>query len=93
MDEKSQFARLNIDPSSITWQRVLDTNDRFLRKITVGQGDQEKGKTRSTGFDIAVASEVMAVLALTTDLNDMRTRFVFFIHFIQIKPITDWVKW
>ena len=73
-EEQTRFARLDIDPATITWQRVLDTNDRFLRKITVGQGPQEKGKTRETGFDIAVASEVMAVLALTTDLRDMRER-------------------
>jgi methylenetetrahydrofolate dehydrogenase (NADP+)/methenyltetrahydrofolate cyclohydrolase/formyltetrahydrofolate synthetase len=73
-EEKAKFARLDIDSSTITWQRVLDTNDRFLRRITVGQGPQEKGHTRETGFDIAVASEVMAVLALTTDLKDMRRR-------------------
>ncbi|KAI9093756.1 formate--tetrahydrofolate ligase-domain-containing protein [Phlyctochytrium arcticum] len=73
-EEKRNFARLDIDPETITWQRVMDTNDRFLRKITVGQGPQEKGYTRQTGFDIAVASEVMAVLALTTDLRDMRER-------------------
>lgn len=73
-EEKKKFARLDIDPSTITWQRVLDTNDRFLRKITVGQGEQEQGKTRETGFDIAVASEVMAVLALTTSIKDMRER-------------------
>jgi hypothetical protein len=42
--------------ASITWRRVLDTNDRFLRAITIGQGPAEKGQTRSTGFDIAVAS-------------------------------------
>lgn len=53
----------------------MDTNDRFLRKITIGQGEAEQGKTRVTGFDIAVASEIMAVLALTTDLRDMRKRF------------------
>ena len=49
-------------------------NDRFLREITVGESKTEKGMTRQTGFDIAVASEIMAVLALTTDLADMRTR-------------------
>ncbi|TPX55787.1 hypothetical protein PhCBS80983_g05028 [Powellomyces hirtus] len=74
LDEKKRFARLDIDPETITWQRVMDTNDRFLRKIMVGMGPQEKGYTRETGFDIAVASEVMAVLALTTDLKDMRER-------------------
>ena len=72
--EKSAFARLDIDPATITWKRVLDTNDRFLRKITVGQGPQEKGYTRETGFDIAVASEIMAILALASDLGDMRER-------------------
>ncbi|KAJ3295134.1 tetrahydrofolate synthase [Borealophlyctis nickersoniae] len=73
-EEKRQFCRLDIDPSTITWQRVLDTNDRYLRRVTVGQGPQEKGLERQTGFDIAVASEVMAVLALTTSLADMRER-------------------
>ncbi len=73
-DERGRFARLDIDPGSITWRRVLDTNDRMLRQITVGQGPEEKGLTRVTGFDIAVASEIMAILALTTDLADMRER-------------------
>ncbi|KAL7746581.1 tetrahydrofolate synthase [Sorochytrium milnesiophthora] len=73
-EEVSRFARLDIDPSTITWQRVLDTNDRFLRKITIGQNPTEKGMTRETGFDIAVASECMAVLALSTSMRDMRDR-------------------
>ncbi|KAG1468878.1 hypothetical protein G6F56_003583 [Rhizopus delemar] len=73
-EEVTKFARLDIDPETITWQRVMDTNDRFLRKITIGQNPTEKGMERSTGFDIAVASEVMAVLALATDLKDMRER-------------------
>ena len=73
-EERSRFVRLDIDPASITWQRVLDTNDRFLRGITVGKGPKEKGRTRETGFDITVASEIMAILALTTDLADMRDR-------------------
>jgi methylenetetrahydrofolate dehydrogenase (NADP+)/methenyltetrahydrofolate cyclohydrolase/formyltetrahydrofolate synthetase len=74
-EEKSRFARLDIDPDSITWRRVIDTNDRFLREITIGEGPEEKGFTRKTGFDITVASEIMAILALTTDLADMRERF------------------
>ncbi|MEW6648680.1 MAG: formate--tetrahydrofolate ligase [Chloroflexota bacterium] len=74
-EERSRFARLNIDPDSITWRRVLDTSDRFLRGITVGQGGNEKGFERQTGFDITVASEIMAILALTTSLADMRRRF------------------
>jgi formyltetrahydrofolate synthetase len=74
-EQKSKFVRLDIDPDSITWKRVIDTNDRFLRGITVGEGPDEKGRTRTTGFDITVASEIMAILALTTDLRDMRERF------------------
>ncbi|ELK09336.1 Monofunctional C1-tetrahydrofolate synthase, mitochondrial [Pteropus alecto] len=136
-EEMSKFARLNIDPSTITWQRVLDTNDRFLRKITIGQANTEKGCSRQflldcvqlgvrarsgnrkaqeyfaesirspafiagrfaiccgqalmegcklilcllltwwlihAQFDIAVASEIMAVLALTDGLTDMKER-------------------
>ena len=67
---------LNINPHSITWKRVVDTNDRVLRKIIVGLGGRmEGGIPRETGFDITVASEVMAILALTTSLQDMRKRF------------------
>uniref|UniRef100_A0A669EJE6 C-1-tetrahydrofolate synthase, cytoplasmic n=1 Tax=Oreochromis niloticus TaxID=8128 RepID=A0A669EJE6_ORENI len=73
-EEINHFARLDIDPSSVTWQRVLDTNDRFLRKITIGQSPTEKGYTREAQFDITVASEIMAVLALTSSLEDMRQR-------------------
>jgi len=73
-EERSRFSRLDIDPASITWRRTIDTNDRFLREIEVGLGPDEKGKTRRTGFDITVASEIMAILALTTDLRDMRER-------------------
>ncbi|ELU03765.1 hypothetical protein CAPTEDRAFT_170278 [Capitella teleta] len=73
-EEIGRFARLDIDPETITWQRVLDTNDRYLRKVTVGQSPTEKGHTRQCQFDITVASEIMAVLALTSDLADMRQR-------------------
>ncbi|KAK3092906.1 hypothetical protein FSP39_008741 [Pinctada imbricata] len=73
-EEVTKFVRLDIDPDTVTWQRVVDTNDRFLRKITVGQGPLEKGKTRQCQFDITVASEIMAILALTTGLRDMRER-------------------
>ncbi|GAB4501605.1 MAG: formate--tetrahydrofolate ligase [Anaerolineales bacterium] len=73
-EERRRFARLDIDPASITWRRVMDTNDRFLREIEVGLGAEEKGHTRRTGFDITVASEIMAILALTTSLADMRER-------------------
>ncbi|KAK3865534.1 hypothetical protein Pcinc_028863 [Petrolisthes cinctipes] len=73
-EEVTKFVRLNIDPTTITWQRVMDTNDRFLRKITIGQSPTEKDKTRECQFDITVASEIMAILALTTSLADMRER-------------------
>ncbi|XP_038677930.1 C-1-tetrahydrofolate synthase, cytoplasmic isoform X1 [Scyliorhinus canicula] len=73
-EEIASFVRLDIQPDTITWQRVMDTNDRFLRKITIGQSSTEKGYTRTTQFDITVASEIMAVLALTDSLKDMRER-------------------
>ncbi|KAL8741655.1 MAG: hypothetical protein Q9190_005759 [Brigantiaea leucoxantha] len=73
-DEIHRFARLDIDPQTITWRRVLDVNDRHLRGITVGTAPTEKGLSRETGFDISVASECMAVLALSNDLGDMRER-------------------
>ena len=73
-EERNKFVRLDIDPERITWRRVVDMNDRFLREITVGESPTEKGKTRKTGFDITVASEIMAVLAMTTSLADMENR-------------------
>uniref|UniRef100_A0A8C7GX72 C-1-tetrahydrofolate synthase, cytoplasmic n=1 Tax=Oncorhynchus kisutch TaxID=8019 RepID=A0A8C7GX72_ONCKI len=73
-EEITRFARLDMDPDSITWHRVIDTNDRFLRKITIGQSPTEKGHTREAQFSITVASEIMAVLALTSSLKDMRQR-------------------
>jgi formyltetrahydrofolate synthetase len=66
--------RPRIDPLTITWPRVVDVSDRALRKIVIGLGGRENGYPRETGFDISVASEVMAVLALTTDLRDLRHR-------------------
>lgn len=65
---------LNIDPHSITWKRVVDMNDRALRNIVIGLGTKDDGIPRETGFDIAVASEVMAILALSTSLKDLRER-------------------
>ena len=73
-EERRAFARLDIDREKISWRRVVDMNDRFLRKITVGQSPTEKGHTRETGFDITVASEIMAVLAMTTSMADMEER-------------------
>jgi formate--tetrahydrofolate ligase len=66
--------RLNIDPYTITWRRVVDVSDAALRNIVTGLGTRNDGRPRQTGFDIAVASEVMAILALTSDLTDLRQR-------------------
>eukprot|EP00933_Yihiella_yeosuensis_P081484 TRINITY_DN95099_c0_g1_i1.p1 TRINITY_DN95099_c0_g1~~TRINITY_DN95099_c0_g1_i1.p1 ORF type:complete len:562 (-),score=148.93 TRINITY_DN95099_c0_g1_i1:159-1844(-) len=66
---------LNIDPRLCSWKRVMDMNDRALRKITVGQGGVANGFMRDDGFDISVASEVMAILCLSTSLMDLRERF------------------
>ncbi|KAJ1365341.1 C-1-tetrahydrofolate synthase, cytoplasmic [Parelaphostrongylus tenuis] len=74
-DQRAQLSRLNINPDTITWNRVIDTNDRFLRGIEIGLAHTEKGHSRRTQFDITVASEIMAILALTTSLEDMRERF------------------
>lgn len=74
-EERTLFARLDIDESTITWRRVIDINDRFLREIQVGRGKDEVGHEHMSGYDITVASEIMAILALTSDLEDMRERF------------------
>src|SRR5580658_861177 len=65
---------LGIDQHNITWRRVLDVNDRALRNIVIGLGGREDGVPRQTGFDITAASEVMATLALTSSLADLRAR-------------------
>jgi formate--tetrahydrofolate ligase len=65
---------LNLDPHNISWRRVMDLNDRALRNVIVGLGAKADGVPRQTGFDITVASEIMAILALTTSLQDLRSR-------------------
>ena len=65
---------LNIDPLNVTFRRVVDVSDRSLRSIINGLGGKENGIPRETGFDITVASEVMAILALTTDIFDLKER-------------------
>ncbi|HQY85318.1 MAG: formate--tetrahydrofolate ligase [Ilumatobacteraceae bacterium] len=69
-----QGNELGLDIDNITWRRVLDVNDRSLRNIIVGLGGKMDGVTRQTGFDITAASEVMAIFALATSLDDMRAR-------------------
>ena len=73
-EERSRFARLDIDPEGVQWRRVIDVNDRFLREVQVGLGKDEAGFEHRSGYDITVASEIMAILALTTSLADMRDR-------------------
>jgi len=66
--------QLNIDPRRVSWRRVVDMNDRALRTITSGLGGYHNGVVREAGFDITVASEIMAVFCLATDLEDLRQR-------------------
>jgi len=68
------LTRLNPDPYSVLWRRVVDMNDRALRNIILGMGNLGDGPLRQSGFDITVASELMAILALSTSLKDMRER-------------------
>ena len=66
--------QLNIDPRRITWKRVVDMNDRSLRDITCGLGGTGNGIPRQSGFDITVASEIMAVFCLASDISDLQKR-------------------
>ena len=66
--------KLQFDLKNITWRRVLDLNDRALRNIVIGLGGKTDGVVRETGFDITVASEIMAILCLSKDINDLRQR-------------------
>lgn len=72
--EKQGLKKLNMDPYQILWRRVMDMNDRALRSVVLGIDGLENGPLRQSGFDIAVASEVMAILALAKDLGDLRQR-------------------
>ncbi|WP_353990429.1 formate--tetrahydrofolate ligase [Pediococcus argentinicus] len=65
---------LNIEPRSISWKRALDINDRALRNVVIGLGGRFSGVPREDGFDITVASELMAVLCLSKNLHDLKTR-------------------
>ena len=69
-----QGNKLGLSLKNITWRRVLDVNDRSLRNVVIGMGGKDDGVVRQTGFDITAASEVMAILALSTSLEDMRAR-------------------
>ncbi|MDU9793837.1 formate--tetrahydrofolate ligase, partial [Helicobacter pylori] len=65
---------LNIDPRRIIWKRALDINDRALRQVVIGLGGPVQGMPRQDGFDITVASELMAILCLATDITDLKRR-------------------
>ena len=65
---------LNIDPRKITWKRCVDMNDRQLRSVVDGLGGKTNGMPREDGYDITVASEIMAVLCLASDINDLKER-------------------
>ncbi len=69
-----QGNKLNIDPRRVVWKRVLDMNDRALRNIVVGLGGKPNGVPREDGFDITVASEIMAIFCLSKDLEDFKER-------------------
>jgi formate--tetrahydrofolate ligase len=80
---------LRIDPTKITWKRCLDLNDRNLRQVTVGLGGKANGNPREDGFNITVASEVMAILCLSKDLKDLKERLANIIigYNLNKKPI------
>lgn len=81
---------LNIDPRQVVFRRVLDMNDRALRKVVVGLGGRTEGVPRESGFDITVASEIMAILCLSKDLMDLKERFgrIVVAYTYDSKPIT-----
>ena len=82
--------QLEIDPFSISWRRVVDLNDRSMRQIVNGLGGPLNGIPRETGYDITVASEVMAILGLATSLKDLRERLgrITFGYSTSGKPLT-----
>ena len=73
-EDKERMFRLNIDPDAIQWRRVVDVSDAALRSIIVGLGGPNNGLTREAGYDITVASEIMAALAMCNGLADLRER-------------------
>lgn len=86
---QSKSRSLQLDPRTISWKRVMDMNDRALRKIVVGLGGTTSGIPRETGFDITAASEVMAILCLSNDIEDLKTRLgnIFVGYTFDKKPI------
>ncbi len=92
-EQRSGLTALKIDPQRVVWKRVMDHNDRALRMVTVGMNEANKtinGFERQDGFDISAASELMAILALASDLKDLRARIgrIVVAYDIDGKPIT-----
>jgi formyltetrahydrofolate synthetase len=97
-EDKERMFRLNIDPDAVQWRRVVDVSDAALRSIIVGMGGRNNGVVRETGYDITVASEIMAALAMCSGLADLRERMGRIIigtskkggmrHVGRIEPIT-----
>ena len=81
---------LNIDPRQVVWRRVMDLNERALRHIVIGLGGRLDGIPRESGFDISVASEIMASLCLATSLMDLKERFkrIVVAYTYDGKPVT-----
>jgi len=86
---QSKTNSLGLDPRTITWKRVIDMNDRALRRIIVGLGGTTSGIPRETGFDITAASEIMAILCIAKDLSDLKKRLgnIFIGYTFSKKPI------
>jgi formate--tetrahydrofolate ligase len=74
IDNKLHFDEIDLDPRSVSWKRVLDMNDRALRKIVIGLGGTKGGVPRESGFDITAASEIMAILCLSDSRADLKER-------------------
>jgi len=85
-----QGNKLNMDPKRIMWRRAIDMNDRSLREITIGLGTKGNGVARVDGFDIAVASEIMAILCLATGMKDLKERLskMVIAYTYDKKPVT-----
>jgi len=86
----SKGNKLKINPERIYWRRVVDVSDRSLRNVKIGLGTKDDGVARDSGFDISVASEIMAILALASDLKDLRKRIgkIVLADSVEGKPIT-----
>lgn len=86
---QSKTTSLRIDPRTISWKRVMDLNDRALRRVIVGLGGTTSGVPRETGFDITAASEIMAILCLAENFEDLKTRLgnIFIGYTFEKKPI------